>query len=215
MLRSFAFRRMLTIFGWSRILLVFLWQSYIQAYRHPHHHKLKIQTADQHNIAPTPTQPTTRTAPSKGLAHYKTTESILLKVGNKTINTNLQTALDDIAPGQQTSNFTDAVTKANLRPDSHDENYAFKQSTLDNKNASNKNTSNVILEVIDIVPIFQHQRYRVKLIIVSSLYAVLGLAIIFVSYCLARIIISKKKRHKQYMLLTKRDLEFPLGGGGI
>lgn len=206
---------MLTFFVWSRILLVFLWQLYIQAYRHPHHHKLKIPTSDQQNIAPTPTQPTTRTAPSKGLTQYKTTEPILLKVGNKTINTNLQTALDDIAPGQQTSNFTNVVNKPNLRANSYDENYAFKPSMLDSKNASNKNTSNVILEVIDIVPIFQHQRYKVKLIIVTSLYAVLGLAIIFVSYCLARIIISKKKRHKQYMLLTKRDLEFPLGGGGI
>ena len=206
---------MLTFFVWSRILLVFLWQLYIQAYRHPHHHKLKIPTSDQKNIAPTPTQPTTRTAPSKGLTQYKTTEPILLKVGNKTINTNLQTALDDIAPGQQTSNFTNVVNKPNLRTNSYDENYAVKPSMLDSKNASNKNTSNVILEVIDIVPIFQHQRYKVKLIIVTSLYAVLGLAIIFVSYCLARIIISKKKRHKQYMLLTKRDLEFPLGGGGI
>lgn len=206
---------MLTFFVWSRILLVFLWQLYIQAYRHPHHHKLKIPTSDQKNIAPTPTQPTTRTAPSKGLTQYKTTEPILLKVGNKTINTNLQTALDDIAPGQQTSNFTNVVNKPNLRTNSYDENYAFKPSMLDSKNASNKNTSNVILEVIDIVPIFQHQRYKVKLIIVTSLYAVLGLAIIFVSYCLARIIISKKKRHKQYMLLTKRDIEFPLGGGGI
>jgi len=168
-----------------------------------HHRKSQHSSTTDYPLETTdhPLATTVRTSFPSLASELSTTEAITLKFGNRTINTNLQNALDDIAPSKTNQN-----TEQNSLVKNNEE----------NSNQSNS-TSNVFFEVIHIDPIFKfrNHKYNVKFIIVTSLYATLGLACILITYCFVRIVVAKKKRHRQYMLLTKRDMDFPLGGGGI
>lgn len=189
-------------------------------FKRHHHKKLGQTTTTEPLVITTPafaqsetndtrnavTQPTPSVGNTQNIAMTtteSTTESITLKLGNKTINTNLKSALDDIAPGQDGKSSLDAAT---YPPNLY---HSFQDKSHD------KNSSNVVFEVINVDPWYKSKRYNTRFLVVTSLYATLGLACILTSYCLVKTIITKRRRHHQYMLLTKRDMEFPLGGGGI
>ena len=84
------------------------------------------------------------------------------------------------------------------------------------KEASGNGTASVIFEVLGIDPYSkEHKKLSVRFVLMTSLYGTLGLSCVLATYCLLRMVGGRNKRNKQYMLLTKRDLDFPLGGGGI
>jgi len=135
----------------------------------------------------------------------KTTD-LSFQVGNQTLN-NLENTLDNISPG--------------LNANSERENFVANPfvddagTGIDVGNSKNK-TSNMILEVINIAPYFRgRSKYSKRFALIVTLYASLALSCIVMALCLIRGIQKRNKRHQQYMLLTKRDLDFPLGGGGI
>lgn len=138
-----------------------------------------------------------------------TTAALTLKVGNRTINTNLQSALDDISPGLiGGKNVPDSAT---YPPNVYNSLYKNNE-----KEKTENNTSSVIFEVLGIDPYSkEHRKFSLRFILLTSLYGTLGLSCILATYCLLRMIGGRQKRNRQYMLLTKRDLDFPLGGGGI
>ena len=81
---------------------------------------------------------------------------------------------------------------------------------------TNNTTSNMILEVINIAPYFRgRSKYSKKFAMIVTLYAVLSLGCITMAACLIRGIQKRNQRHRQYVLLTKRDIDYPVGGGGI
>lgn len=139
-----------------------------------------------------------------------TTAALTLKVGNRTINTNLQSALDDISPG--IIGGKSVPDSATYPPNVYNSLYKNNE----NKEKYENNTSSVIFEVLGIDPYSkEHRKFSVRFILLTSLYGTLGLSCILATYCLLRMIGGRQKRNRQYMLLTKRDLDFPLGGGGI
>uniref|UniRef100_A0A7M6DQT4 Cnidarian restricted protein n=1 Tax=Clytia hemisphaerica TaxID=252671 RepID=A0A7M6DQT4_9CNID len=90
--------------------------------------------------------------------------------------------------------------------------------TLENNgnNTTNNTTSNMILEVINIAPYFRgRSKYSKKFAMIVTLYAALSLGCITMAACLIRGIQKRNQRHRQYVLLTKRDMDYPVGGGGI
>lgn len=140
-----------------------------------------------------------------------TTAALTLKVGNRTINTNLQSALDDISPGMiGGKSIPDSAT---YPPNVYNSLY---KNNENKEKFENNNTSSVIFEVLGIDPYSkEHRKFSVRFILLTSLYGTLGLSCILATYCLLRMVGGRQKRNRQYMLLTKRDLDFPLGGGGI
>jgi len=138
-----------------------------------------------------------------------TTAALTLKVGNRTINTNLQSALDDISPGL--IGGKSVPDSATYPPNVYNSLYKNNE-----KEKTENNTSSVIFEVLGIDPYSkEHRKFSLRFILLTSLYGTLGLSCILATYCLLRMIGGRQKRNRQYMLLTKRDLDFPLGGGGI
>ncbi len=80
----------------------------------------------------------------------------------------------------------------------------------------NDSRNDVVFEVIDIDPYSgTKSRFNRRFFILTGLYAASGLVGIVVTYCVAKLIIKRRKRHSQYMLLTKSDMEYHRGGGGI
>jgi type II secretory pathway pseudopilin PulG len=154
------------------------------------------------------TSPSPSTTPS-------TTATLTLKVGNRTINTNLQSALDDISP--QLIGGKTIPDSATYPPNVYNTIYTNGSPNPVEGGAGNSNsTSSVIFEVLGMEPYTkEHRRLGTRLVLMTSLYGTLGLCCVLATYCLFRIIGGRQKRNKQYMLLTKRDLDFPLGGGGI
>lgn len=141
-----------------------------------------------------------------------TTAALTLKVGNRTINTNLQSALDDISPG--VGGGKSIPDSATYPPNVY--NSLYKSNPKSPESSSSSNTSSVIFEVLGIDPYSkEHRKFSMRFILMTSLYGTLGLSCILATYCLLRMIGGRQKRNRQYMLLTKRDLDFPLGGGGI
>jgi len=138
-----------------------------------------------------------------------------LKVGNRTINTNLQSALDDISPGLIGGKIV--PDSATYPPNVYNSLYKAGPDATESTSSSNTNsTSSVIFEVLGLDPYTkEHRKLSMRFVLMTSLYGTLGLSCILATYCLLRMIGGRQKRNRQYMLLTKRDLDFPLGGGGI
>ena len=191
-----------------QLVLLYFYIVYISCHksrvnRRQHQHKKSLITTTNEPLTTSKQIDVSNVKPTT----VSTTESITLRVGNKTINTNLQSALDDIAPGLIGKSV---VGSATYPPNVYGNYYNPTSSELQ------KNSSNVIFEVIEVEPFLKgHHKYNMKFILVTSLYATTGLACILATYCTVKAIASKRGRHRQYMLLTKRELEFPLGGGGI
>ena len=123
---------------------------------------------------------------------------------NQTLHA-LQNTLDNISPNP----FTDVLPMTMTNE--------IKGVIENNTNINNKNnTSNMILEVINIAPYFRgRSKYSKKFVLIVTVYATLALACIVMAAFLIRGIQKRNQRHKQYILLTKRDLDYPVGGGGI
>ena len=80
----------------------------------------------------------------------------------------------------------------------------------------NSSRSDVVFEVINMEPYSSWKsRLNKRFFILAALYVVSGLVGIIATYCIARLIVSRRKRHRQYMLLTKSDMGYHKGGGGI
>lgn len=149
------------------------------------------------------TKPTVTTTTIK----ITSTKALSFKLGSNETEHNLENTLDNISPGQNP--FSDLPS--NLENDGIDI-VNDGNSTIKNNNG----TANTILEVINIAPYFHgRSKYSKKFVLIVSFYALLALCCIIMAVFLIRGIQNRNKRHRQYMLLTKRDLEFPLGGGGI
>lgn len=132
---------------------------------------------------------------------------------NRAFNTNLQSALDDIAPGQ----YRHSVPESIMYPDNSYQDYYrdHAPSKTKDRNETVKSKANVLFQVIDVGKFLKRHNHSARFVLFSLLYGVAGIGTIIIMWCLAKTILRKKKRHTQYMLLTKRDMDFPLGGGGI
>ena len=189
---------------------------------HKQHHKKTIPAGSNSlyklSTTHTPTSSQAEVIYSYNLSHLKTekmvnvthdptNEPITLHVGNRTINTNLKTALDDIAPGLNGRLLMSSVT--------HPSNI-YRSYYHDAPTSSVTNSSSVLFEVINIEPFLRgNRRYDARFALLVSIYAAASLGCILITYCVVKTVINKRSRHRQYMLLTKREIDFPLGGGGI
>lgn len=196
----------------GRIVLVVSIFTLLFRYNGARHHGKHSRTYQQHKKStPALTSPT-----SGGYADVSptpsTTAALTLKVGNRTINTNLQSALDDISPGLIGGKTV--PDSATYPPNVYNSLYKPGPDAADS--SSSNSTSSVIFEVLGIDPYTkEHRKLSMRFVLMTSLYGTLGLSCILATYCLLRMIGGRQKRNRQYMLLTKRDLDFPLGGGGI
>lgn len=133
-----------------------------------------------------------------------TPKAISFKLGsnNQTLH-NLENTLENISPNpfSETAPHQIDDTSSNL--------------SLENATSKNNTTTNM-LEVINIVPYFKgRSKYSKKFAMIVTLYGVLTMSCIFMASCLIRGIHKRNQRHRQYVLLTKRDFDYPVGGGGI
>jgi hypothetical protein len=132
-----------------------------------------------------------------------TTKELSFKAGNNQTLHTLENTLDNISPNPFTDLQQPTVTNQ-------------VEEVIENSTINKNNTSNMILEVINIAPYFRgRSKYSKKFVMVVTVYAALALACILMAAFLIRGIQKRNQRHMQYMLLTKRDLDYPVGGGGI
>ncbi len=126
----------------------------------------------------------------------------------------LRSALDVLAPEADVKNTQEYRLPLLSKPipaKFHSE--APRSSALSN---SNDTQSDVVFEVIDMDPYSGAKtRFNKRFFILTALYVASGLVSIIATCCIAKFIIKRKKRHSQYMLLTKSDMEYHRGGGGI
>ena len=176
-----------------------------------HHHKIKDITK-QTSLAPA-TWPTSTTTPDVRTPEQTTTLTLTLENGEATQTTNssshLRSALDVLAPELNSKDEQEHIVPGSLS----NEIGVFPSSKNASKKGKNKD---VVLEVIEVDPFsLVNSKHNIRFIAIISLYVSTGLISIIATYCVLKIIIKKKKRRNQYMLLTKQDMEYHRGGGGI
>lgn len=130
-------------------------------------------------------------------------------------SSHLRSALDVLAPEADTKSSQEYHLPLLSKPvpeKLHSE-AARSSSGLPNTNISR---NDVIFEVIDLDPYgATKSRFNSRFFILTGIYVASGLVSIIATYCLAKLVISRRKRHSQYMLLTKSELDYHHGGGGI
>jgi len=75
--------------------------------------------------------------------------------------------------------------------------------------------SGILYQFVDMGPYLNHRKYSVRFLLAMTGYFMTGLLALISVTCLARKIRTRRCKHAQYQLLSQRDFEFPLGGGGI
>lgn len=144
-----------------------------------------------------------KSSPQPTTTKAKVVSFKLRSSSNQTFH-NLENTLENISPNP----FSETT------PQHIDDTSSF-SSTLDNATSKSNTTTNM-LEVINIVPYFKgRSKYSKKFAMIVTLYGVLTMSCIFMAACLIRGIHKRNQRHRQYVLLTKRDFDYPVGGGGI
>ena len=132
-----------------------------------------------------------------------TTKVVSFELGqNQTVH-NLENTLENISPNPFSENpfISDGAESLSVE---------------NGTNRNNTSSTNNMLEVINIVPYFKgRSKYSKKFAMIVTLYGVLAMSCIFMAACLIRGIHKRNQRHRQYILLTKRDFDYPVGGGGI
>ena len=160
------------------------------------------QTSSMKTIKPLKTVPIKTSAPTPTTKTTKAISFNMVSTNNQTFH-NLENTLENISPNP----FSETP------PQQVDDTSNF--SSFDNATSKNSTTSNM-LEVINIVPYFKgRSKYSKKFAMIVTLYGVLTMSCIFMAACLIRGIHKRNQRHRQYVLLTKRDFDYPVGGGGI
>ena len=178
-------------------VLVFI----VECSKHQNRHKSKIRTKQSKN-------------------HYKLplssveiqTESLTTPKPENT-SSHLRSALDVLAPEndlRSNSYFESPLSMKTVTEKLHSE---IPRSEMDLGNSSR---SDVIFEVIDMGAFTGGKsRWNWRFILFTSLYVASGVVSIIAAYCIARVVVARRKRHRQYMLLTKSDMGYHRGGGGI
>ena len=198
--RNFAFGTM----HWRKRCVVYLsfFVVFVQCSKHQNRHKSKI-----------------RAKPSK--LHYKLplsqvelqTESLTTKKPENT-SSHLKSALDVLAPEndyRSNSYFESPLSMKTVTEKLHSE--IPRSSSM---GLGNSSRSDVVFEVIDMGAFGGGKpRWNWKFILFTGLYITSGIVSIIAAYCIARVIVARRKRHRQYMLLTKSDMGYHRGGGGI
>lgn len=165
-------------------------------------------------------QPDTTTAQLQQIAGVPD-DPMQLSIGvNSSMNTNLKSALDDIAPKGKPKIFDyppEMLTLNGGKPDKPTNSDAdiFANDTDTAAVARNGTSKSILYQVIDMGPYLNHRKYSVKFLAISGGYFASGILTIVLTICIVRKIARRKRNYNQYTLLTKRDMEFPLGGGGI
>lgn len=84
-------------------------------------------------------------------------------------------------------------------------------------NGNGSKDGGILYQFVDLGPYMNHRRYTVRFLLAMFGYLMSGLCAIVAISCLARRLRMRGKLGglPHYQMLSQRDLEFPLGGGGI
>ena len=160
----------------------------------------------------------TKTKPTK--THYKLplsqveiqTENLSADKPENT-SSHLRSALDVLAPENDFKSSTDFESPLLMKTVTEKLHSEMPRSST---GLGNSSRNDVVFEVIDMGSFGgKKSRWNLKFILFTGLYIVSGLVSVIAAYCIARLIVARRKRHRQYMLLTKSDMEYHRGGGGI
>ena len=164
-----------------------------------------------------------KSKPSPTQTHYKLplsqveiqTEAKLPERKPENSSSHLRSALDVLAPEndlKSNSEYASPLSMKTVTEKLHSES----PRSSNGLRSTNASRSDVVFEVIDMEPYGPSKsRINWRFFILTGLYITSGLVSIIATYCIAKIIVARRKRHRQYMLLTKSDMDYHKGGGGI
>ena len=143
------------------------------------------------------------------------TESKLPERKPENSSSHLRSALDVLAPEndlKSNSEYASPLSMKTVTEKLHSES----PRSSNGLRSTNASRSDVVFEVINMEPYGPSKsRINWRFFILTGLYVTSGLVSIIATYCIAKIIVARRKRHSQYMLLTKSDMDYHKGGGGI
>lgn len=189
-----------------------IWQTYcvlilsflvltVHCSKHQAHHKSKSKKKEQkpHYILP--------------LSQVEIQTEQFTTQRPENTSSHLQSALDVLAPENDpklNSEYPSPLLMKTVTENLHSE------LPRSSNGLTNTSRSDVVFEVIDMGSFAGiKSRLNLRFILFTVLYVASGIISIIAAYCIARVIVARRKRHKQYMLLTKSDMEYHRGGGGI
>ena len=173
----------------------------VQCSKHQSRHKSKIRT-------------------KQSKTHYKLplsrveiqTESLTTQRPENT-SSHLRSALDVLAPENDFKSSNDFESPLSMKTVTEKLHSEIPRSSM---GLGNSTGNDVVFEVIDMGAFAGGKsRWNWKFILFTGLYVASGVVSIIAAYCIARVVVVRRKRHRQYMLLTKSDMGYHRGGGGI
>lgn len=179
------------------MVLLFVLIFVVHCSKHQPHHKSKGKAKKTHNTLPL----------SQVVIQ---TESLTTKPPQNS-SSHLKSALDVLAPEHDAKpEYESPLSMKTVTEKLHSE------MPRSSNGLGNATRNDVIFEVIDMGPFGERKtRWNWRFILFTGLYVSSGIVSIIAAYCIARFIVARRKRHRQYMLLTKSDMEYHRGGGGI